>query len=345
MRLTDFDYSLPKELIAQYPAGSRDESRMMVLDRRKKTIWHKRFKDIVSYLNKEDSIVLNNTKVIPARLLCRRPTGGKAEIFLLRKIKNNLYEALVRPASRLFKGRKVICEDGKVIAEIMENGEVGKLIKFANVKNLEGYLKSIGKTPLPPYIRRSAGSDDEKRYQTVYAEKDGSTAAPTAGLHFTEGVLKAIKEKGAELAYLTLHVSYGTFAPVKTEYAENHKMHKEYFELPVKTQDIIFKTKRSNGRIMAVGTSTTRVLEANVDTVFNETAKRRILKNWTDLFIYPPYSFRVVDMLLTNFHLPKSTLLMLISAFAGREFILTAYREAIRERYRFYSYGDCMLII
>ncbi|MBL7068729.1 MAG: tRNA preQ1(34) S-adenosylmethionine ribosyltransferase-isomerase QueA [Candidatus Omnitrophica bacterium] len=345
MKLSDFDYYLPKELIAQYPAKKRDESRMMVLDRKRKTIRHKSFKEIPAFLKKGDTIVLNNSRVIPARIICKRETGGKAEIFLLKKIKNNLYEALLRPASKLFLGRKLICEEGKVIAEVVENREVGRLIKFADTVNIEKDLNKIGQVPLPPYIKRRPTIEDEEKYQTVYAKNNGSTASPTAGLHFTREILEKIKDRGVEPSFVTLHVSYGTFAPVKRDRVEEHKMHKESYLLPKNTQDSIKKAKKRKRRILAVGTSTTRVLENNAQSMLGEEDDAREIKDSTDLFIYPGYKFRIVDALLTNFHLPKSTLLMLVSAFAERDFILKAYKEAISRGYRFYSYGDCMLIL
>lgn len=344
MKLSDFDYYLPKELIAQYPPKRRDASRMMVLDRKKKTIQHKRFRDIALYLRKGDTMVFNDSKVIPARIILRRETGGKAEIFLLNKIKDNLYEALVRPASKLFPGKKLIWDDGKAIAQIIENRDVGKLVRFANLVNVEKELKKMGQVPLPPYIKRRPEEIDKKRYQTIYARKDGSTASPTAGLHFSKEVLKKIKEKNVKFSYLTLHVSYGTFAPVKVENIKKHKMHKEFFELPKETQDLVKSTKRYGGRVIAVGTTTTRVLENNAKVILKD-YQRRTRKDLTGLFIYPPYKFKIVDMLLTNFHLPKSTLLMLVSAFGGKEFVLDAYKEGIKQKYRFFSYGDCMLII
>lgn len=344
MKLSDFDYQLPKELIAQYPPTERDGSRMMVLDRKKERIQHKRFKDIISYLKDNDTIVFNDSKVIPARLICKRETGGKAEIFLLRRVKENLYEALVRPASKLFSGKRLICQEGKIIAEIVENREPGRLVRFADIVDIERDLKTMGQLPLPPYIKRQPIKSDEDRYQTIYAKRDGSTASPTAGLHFTKDILQRLNQKGVNLTFLTLHISYGTFGPVRVEDIEDHRIHSEFFELSKKTQDLIEKTKRCGGRVTAVGTSTTRVLEQNANTILS--ARTRLpLKGWTNLFIYPPYKFNIVDMLLTNFHLPKSTLLMLVSAFAGREFILKAYKEAINEEYHFFSYGDCMLIL
>ncbi len=345
MKLCDFDYNLPKELIAQYPPRERDGSRMMVLDRKRKTVQHSRFRNIVSYLKRDDAIVFNDSKVIPARLICKRETGGKAEIFLLRRIRGNLYEALVRPSSKLFSGKKIVSEDGEVIAEIVKNNKIGRLVRFPKRIDIEKDLKKIGQIPLPPYIKRNPEDDDRERYQTVYARKDGSTAAPTAGLHFTKSILQRIKDRDVRSSYVTLHVSYGTFAPVKVEDIEDHRMYREFFELPQETQGLVKRAKEYGGRVIAVGTTTTRVLEGNAQLLLDGRFKRPYVKGWTDFYIYPPYKFKVVDALLTNFHLPKSTLLMLVSAFAGREFIMRAYREAIRERYRFYSYGDCMLIV
>ena len=362
MRLSDFDYFLPKELIAQYPAKRRDASRMMVLDRKDMSIRHKRFSDIVSYVKRGDAVVMNDSKVLPARLHCRRETGGKAEVFLLKKVGKDLYEALMRPASKLFPGRKLFCEDGRLLAEVVENREVGKLIKFADVVNVERDLGRMGRVPLPPYIKREPEKSDEERYQTIYAKKDGSTASPTAGLHFTKEVIERLRQNDVDLAYVTLHVSYGTFAPIKVDDVTFHKMHAESFELPGKTQDIVNKTKAQRGKVVAVGTTTARVLEANADAIVGAGSKPALnhhtrrtraglepapttIKGETDFFIYPPYKFRIVDALLTNFHLPKSTLLLLVSAFAGKDFIFEAYAEAIRKKYRFYSYGDCMLIL
>lgn len=345
MRLSDFNYGLPKELIAQYPPEKRDLSRMMVLHRDKGTIEHKYFKDISSYLNSGDTMIFNNSKVIPARIPCKRMTGGKAEIFILNKVRDNLYEALVRPGSKLFSGKKLLLNDGQAVAEIVEKREVGRLVRFSKGINIEKDLDKIGQIPLPPYIKRNPDARDSQRYQTVYARHKGSTASPTAGLHFTEDTLNNLKEKGIELSYITLHVSYGTFAPVKVDDVEDHKMHKERFSLTVGTQEAVIKTKAFGKRIVAVGTTTSRVLEHSADKILKNQKDRRDLNSWTSLFIYPPYQFKIVDMLLTNFHLPKSTLLMLVSAFAGKRLIMKAYREAVRERYRFFSYGDCMLII
>ena len=344
MRLLDFDYTLPKALIARYPLNTRDASRMMVLDRKKKTITHKYFKDLSLYIKEKDTIIFNNSRVIPARIILKRETGGKAEIFLLKKVGQNLYEALVRPASKLFAGKKLISENGRVVAEIAEKKDVGRLIKFAQGIDIEKDLKKLGSIPLPPYIKRLPEPADEIRYQTVYAKEEGSTASPTAGLHFTEEMLNKIREKKAGLSYVTLHIGYGTFAPVKVENIEKHRMHEEFYELPGQTQDLVLRAKKNKNKVFAVGTSSSRVLESNARTILDKKSQKRSIKNSTDLFIYPGFKFKIVDALLTNFHLPKSTLLMLVSAFCGREFILKAYKEAINEEYRFYSYGDCMLI-
>lgn len=352
MKLSDFDYNLPKELIAQHPLKERDASRMMVLDRKRQTIKHKHFSDIEAYLKKEDVVILNNSKVLPARIRCKKETGGKAEIFLLKKIKKNIYQALVRPAARLFPGKRLLREDGSLLAEVVENKDVGRIVRFADVVNIERDLEKIGEMPLPPYIKRDPIDADKDRYQTVYGEKEGSTASPTAGLHFTKDKLQRLSRKGLKTAFVTLHVSYGTFAPIKVDDVEKHVMHRERYELPRVTQEVISNVKNGadGGRILSVGTTTTRVLEANADTMLKgankkDQSKKTDVKSSTGLFIYPPYRFQIVDMLFTNFHLPKSTLLLLVSAFAGRDFILKAYEEAIKKRYRFYSYGDCMLIL
>ena len=331
MKIADFDYSLPKELIAQYPARTREESRMMVLDKARQSYGHKKFTDIVSYLKKGDCLVLNNARVINARLVGKSETGGKAEIFILEKLDGARYKALLKPVARL--GGKNICFGNDVRARVIEAKNPESIVEFDSDVDLE----SIGRVPLPPYIKREPEELDRARYQTVYADRPGATASPTAGLHFTDDILSKIKTQSVEIAYVTLYVSYGTFAPVLEDNVEDHHMHSEYFELPKDTLDKIRKTKQAGGRIISVGTTTTRVLEANA-------GKESGTSGRTDLFIYPGYKFKVTDMLLTNFHLPKSTLMMLVSAFAGQEFILKAYEEAIKERYRFFSYGDCMLI-
>ncbi|MCM8782612.1 MAG: tRNA preQ1(34) S-adenosylmethionine ribosyltransferase-isomerase QueA [Candidatus Omnitrophica bacterium] len=339
MRLSDFDYELPQELIAQYPLKERDSSRMMILERLQKKIYEKQFKGIIEYLDRGDTVVLNDAKVVPARLLGKKETGANIELFLLEKIEEGIYKVLAKPSKRLKIGSKVIFKDG-ITATVLENADFGKIVKFGGVTNIEKRLKLIGQIPLPPYIKRDAEKLDIERYQTVYAKHNGSTASPTAGLHFTNELLNKIKEKGINIAYVTLNVSYGTFAPVLEEDIERHKMHKEYFNLPKLTADIINETKKKGNKVMAVGTTTTRVLETcSEDNIV-------IAKDgYTNLFIYPGYRFKIIDSILTNFHLPRSTLLMLVSAFAGREFILNAYKKAIEAKFRFYSYGDCMLVL
>jgi S-adenosylmethionine:tRNA ribosyltransferase-isomerase len=334
MRLADFDYNLPDELIAQYPSKQRHKCRLMVLNRSNRSISHKTFDQITEYFNKGDSLILNNTKVIPARLFGKRKTGGKVEIFVLDK-KGLICEALLRPSNRLKDGETVLLESGDTV-EILNRAEIGRLVRFN--RPLESILKSIGHIPLPPYITRMDEPSDKTNYQTVYAYEEGATASPTAGLHFTKELLGKIQKKGVNVSYLTLHTSYGTFAPIKSEEIETHKMHKEYFRLPDKTIAAIVECKKNNGAIFATGTTTTRVLE-------HYSSNGTATLGYTDLFIYPGYRFKTVDHLITNFHLPKSTLLLLVSAFTGMDFILEAYRKAIELRYRFYSYGDAMLIL
>ena len=329
MKLSDFDYHLPKELIAQEPLKERSKCRLMVLDRAKETIEHKTFEDILGYIRTEDLLVLNDTKVIPARLFGKRKTGGKVEIFLIEK-KNPTCEALIRPSGRLKEGEKVTLESGAE-AEILGRGSVGRFVRFN--RPIDEVLES-GHVPLPPYINRDDVSDDKSSYQTVYADKEGATASPTAGLHFTKELLAGLKCK---VSYVTLHTNYGTFAPVKTEEVEKHKMHKEYFSIPTETIEAIAGTKKNGGKVFAVGTTSARSLEY--------WAKEGKEEGDNDLFVYPGFKFKVVDHLITNFHLPKSTLMLLVSAFAGKDFIFEAYRQAIEKKYRFFSYGDSMLII
>lgn len=332
MKLSDFDYELPKELITQYPLSQREKCRLMVLDRAKKTIEHKTFEDIVGYFNKGDLLVLNDTKVIPARLFGKRATGGKVEIFLLEK-RNPKCEALIRPSGRLKEGERIKLESGAE-AEILERGQVGRFVRFD--RPIDEVLKS-GHVPLPPYIGRADEKSDLESYQTVYADKDGATASPTAGLHFTRELLERLEVSGVRLARVTLHTNYGTFAPIKVENVENHKMHSEYFNMPAGTVEAVGDTKKNGGKIFAVGTTSVRSLEY--------WAKTGKAEGGNDLFIYPGFEFKVADHLITNFHLPKSTLMLLVSAFAGSEFILEAYRKAVEEKYRFFSYGDAMLIL
>ncbi|MDD5679768.1 MAG: tRNA preQ1(34) S-adenosylmethionine ribosyltransferase-isomerase QueA [Candidatus Omnitrophica bacterium] len=341
MRLSDFDYALPKELIAQYPAEARDASRMLVLDRKTGKIMHKKFLDFPGYIKKEDILVLNDTKVMNVRLVGRRVTGGRTEIFLTEKIQNRIFKALLKPSARIRERDEVIFDDSELKARIIAKKEANNIVEFIYPgRDIDKELARIGCVPLPPYVKRVAETIDGERYQTVYAKEEGATAAPTAGLHFTNELLDKVRSQGAGVAHVTLHVNYGTFAPVKTGDITKHKMHSEEFKLEKSEADSINNVKENGGRVFAVGTTSVRVLETcAVD------SKVEARSGKTDIFIYPPYEFKITDALLTNFHFPKSTLLMLVSAFAGRELILKAYEEAIRERYRFFSYGDCMLII
>jgi S-adenosylmethionine:tRNA ribosyltransferase-isomerase len=332
MKLSEFDYNLPKELIAQYPLKERAKCRLMVLDRAKKSIEHRKFEDSISYLNNGDLLVLNDTKVIPARLFGRRQTGGKVELFLLGK-KNPACEVLLRPSGRLKEGEKVILESGAE-AEVLGRGEIGRLVKFD--RPIDEILES-GHIPLPPYIDRADEASDKNDYQTIYASREGATASPTAGLHFTKEMLGQFAGSGVQLSYVTLHTNYGTFAPVKTEHVESHKMHKEYFNIPSGTIEAVRNVKKSGGKVFAVGTTSARSLEY--------WAKEGKTEGDNHLFIYPGFEFKIVDCLITNFHLPKSTLMLLVSAFAGKDFIFEAYRQAIEMKYRFFSYGDAMLIL
>jgi len=361
MKLSDFDYNLPKELIAQYPVEKRDESRMLVLHRDSGRIEHRIFKDLIEYLNPGDMLVANNTKVVPARLIGRKATGGKVEILVLdsarmfsQSARSNSngnraeeYEVLVKPVRGCKVGSKLVFEKGKLKAVVarVENGR--RFLKFDCNGDLKIMLDRLGQMPLPPYIKRDTVDSDAERYQTVYAVKDGAVAAPTAGLHFTKKLLEDISKKGIDVEYVTLHVGYGTFKPVKSEDIREHKMEKEYFEID---NNVIEKLNKKNGRVIAVGTTSARVLESFY-VYAGEGLKPSPATGWTDLFIYPGYKFKAVDGLLTNFHLPKTTLLMLAAAFCGvgavsdRSLLFKVYEEAIKERYRFYSYGDAMLIV
>ena len=344
MRVNDFDYHLPEELIAQYPADKRDESRLMVIDRKTGRLEHRLFYNILDYLNPGDCLVMNNSKVIPARLFgVKEMTGAKIEFLLTKRIKDDLWEALVRPGKKLHVGDRVsFSEDGSLSARIMEHGQGGtRIVRFEYEGDFHELLERIGKMPLPPYIARESGDEDKERYQTVYCKEEGSVAAPTAGLHFTEELIEKIRQKGVNIAYVTLHVGIGTFRPVKCENIEDHQMHFEEYEIDEDAAAVINETKKAGGRIIAVGTTSTRTLESAANEEGFVTAGR----GRTGIFIYPGYRFKVIDSLITNFHLPKSTLLMLVSALYNREAILAAYKEAVERRYRFFSYGDAMLII
>ena len=341
MKVTEFDYELPEELIAQTPIKKRDESRLMVLNRKEQTIEHKIFKDIIDYLKPGDVLVRNNTKVIPARLFGKKETGAKVEFLLLNNIEGDIWESIVRPGNKLHVGTKVIFGDGILEAEILEVMPGGtRKVEFKYDGIFNEILDKIGLMPLPPYIHESLKEKD--RYQTVYAKYDGSAAAPTAGLHFTPELLEKIQEKGVEIANVTLHVGIGTFRPVKEDTVEAHKMHSEHFYIKQEDVDKINKAKQEGRRVIAVGTTSCRVLESIAD---ENTGMVKTIEDDTEIFIYPGYKFKCIDGLITNFHLPQSTLLMLVSALAGKEYIMKAYKEAVKEKYRFFSFGDAMLII
>lgn len=341
MKVSDFNYDLPEELIAQTPLEKRDESRLMVLDRKNQTIEHKTFKDIVDYLEPGDVLVRNNTKVIPARLYGKKETGANVEFLLLNNIEKDIWESIVRPGNKLHVGTKVVFGDGLLeatILEVMPGGTRKVEFKYKGIFN--EILDKIGLMPLPPYIHEELKQND--RYQTVYAKYEGSAAAPTAGLHFTPELFEKLKQKGVKIANVTLHVGIGTFRPVKVENVENHEMHSEHFYIKQEDVDKINKAKEEGRRVIAVGTTSCRVLESVAD---EKTGKVRKIEDDTEIFIYPGYKFKCIDGLITNFHLPQSTLLMLVSALADKEFILQAYNEAVKEKYRFFSFGDAMLII
>ena len=341
MKVTEFDYELPEELIAQTPIKKRDESRLMVLNRKEQTIEHKIFKDIIDYLKPGDVLVRNNTKVIPARLYGKKETGAKVEFLLLNNIEGDIWESIVRPGNKLHVGAKVIFGDGILEAEILEVMPGGtRKVEFKYDGIFNEILDKIGLMPLPPYIHESLKEKD--RYQTVYAKYNGSAAAPTAGLHFTPELLEKIQEKGVEIANVTLHVGIGTFRPVKEDTVEAHKMHSEHFYIKQEDVDKINKAKKEGRRVIAVGTTSCRVLESIAD---ENTGMVKPIEDDTEIFIYPGYKFKCIDGLITNFHLPQSTLLMLVSALAGKEYIMKAYKEAVKEKYRFFSFGDAMLII
>ena len=335
----DFWYDLPEELIAQTPLEKRDSSRLLVLDRDTGEIQHKHFYDIIDYLNPGDCLVMNDSRVLPARLLGRRPTGGAAELLLLRDLGGNKWECLAKPGRKLQHGQQVIFGEGQLTATILEAVEDGnRIVEFHYEGIFLEVLEALGKMPLPPYIK--AELQDQERYQTVYSREVGSAAAPTAGLHFTKELLEKIAAKGVRQAFVTLHVGLGTFRPVKAEEISQHHMHSELCMMSQETADVLNDTKRHGGRIICVGTTSCRTLESlvNEDGTFSPKSK------WTDIFIFPGYEFKAMEGLITNFHLPESTLVMLVSAFAGREKVLNAYNEAVKQRYRFFSFGDAMYI-
>lgn len=341
-KTSDYFYELPEELIAQTPIEPRDHSSMLVLDRETGKTQHKHFYDVLDYLKPGDCLILNDSRVLPARIFgTKKDTGAHVEFLLLKCVGNNRWETLVKPGRKAKVGAEFVFSPGVLkgkITDVLEDGN--RIIDFSCEGNFYTILEELGKMPLPPYI--TAELKDQERYQTVYSHELGSAAAPTAGLHFTKELLKKIEEKGVKIGYVTLHVGLGTFRPVKAENITEHKMHSEHYHLPKETADLINETKKNGGRVIAVGTTSCRTLESVA--TFND---GKILESdgWTSIFIYPGYEFKVLDGLITNFHLPESTLIMLVSAFAGYEHVMAAYKEAVEKRYRFFSFGDAMLII
>ena len=340
MKVSEFNYELPEELIAQIPIEKRDESRLMILDRKNQTIEHKVFKDIIDYLEPGDCLVRNNTKVLPARLYGKKETGANVEFLLLNRIEGDIWECIVRPGNKLHIGVKVIFGEGLLEAEILDTMPGGtRKVLFTYEGIFNEILDKIGLMPLPPYIHEELKEKD--RYQTVYAKYEGSAAAPTAGLHFTKELLEKIEQKGIEIANVTLHVGIGTFRPVKEDTVEAHEMHSEHFYIKQEDCNKINKAKKNGKRVIAVGTTSCRVLE----TIANpEDGTVEPIESDTQIFIYPGYKFKCIDGLITNFHLPQSTLLMLVSALAGKDYIMKAYKEAVKEKYKFFSFGDAMFI-
>ena len=340
MNVKDYDYDLPEELIAQDPLEDRSSSRLMVLDRQTGDVEHRHFTDILEYLHPGDCLVINNTKVIPARLFgVKEDTQAKIEVLLLKRKENDIWETLVKPGKKAKPGTKLVFGDGLLTAEVVDVVEEGnRLIQFHYDGIFEEILDQLGQMPLPPYITHQL--KDKNRYQTVYAKYDGSAAAPTAGLHFTKELLQKVKDMGVDIAEVTLHVGLGTFRPVKVENVLDHHMHSEFYMVSQEAADKINRAKESGHRVIAVGTTSTRTLEAAAD----ENGRLHETSGWTEIFIYPGYQFKVIDALITNFHLPQSTLVMLVSALAGREHVLHAYEIAVKERYRFFSFGDAMFI-
>jgi S-adenosylmethionine:tRNA ribosyltransferase-isomerase len=339
MKTHDFWYDLPEELIAQTPLEKRDTSRLCVLNRRSGEVTHKHFYDILDYLQPGDCLVMNDSRVLPARLLGHRPTGGAVELLLLRDLGDRKWECLAKPGRKLQEGQEVVFGDGELratVCSVLDDGN--RIVEFHYEGIFLEVLERLGKMPLPPYIK--AELQDQERYQTVYSREVGSAAAPTAGLHFTNELLDKLRDRGVNTAFVTLHVGLGTFRPVKAEEITEHHMHSELCMISAETADILNKTKQHGGRIVCVGTTSCRTLESlvNADGTFTTGSR------WTDIFIYPGYQFKAMDALITNFHLPESTLVMLVSAFAGREHVLNAYETAVAERYRFFSFGDAMFI-
>jgi len=345
MKLSDFKYPLPRNLIAKYPSKPRDAARLMVLNRADESMEERRFSEVAEFFSKGDCLVINQTKVFPARLFGRKEkTNAKIEVFLLRELNHDdaIWDVIVDPARKVRIGNKIYFDDGKIWCEVIDNTTSrGRTVRFNYKNDLFKIIERIGVTPLPYYINRDATEEDKETYQTVYAKNIGSVAAPTAGLHFTKRLITQLEKKGVRVAPLTLHLGLGSFRPVEVEDLSKHKMDSEYYEIPQSTADMVNKTIDGKGNVFVAGTSTVRALESSVTTTGHLKANR----GWTDKFIFPPYDFKVVDKLITNFHMPESTLLMLVSAFASRDFVMKGYKKAIKEKWRFYSYGDAILIL
>ena len=341
MNIEEFDYDLPESLIAQTPLKHRDQSRLLVMGRESGKTTHQHFADVIDYFKEGDTLVLNDTRVMPARLFgIKEETGAKVEMLMLTHLEDNDWEVLLKPAKRIKVGQRLSFGGGKIVAECIEElDQGGRIMRLHYEGILQERLDELGEMPLPPYIKERL--DDPDRYQTVYAKKSGSAAAPTAGLHFTDELLEVIRAKGIRIVFITLHVGLGTFRPVSVDNIDDHEMHSEYYQISEDTAQLLNKTRREGGRIISVGTTTTRTLE----TVRSQHDQFVAASGWTDIFIYPDYEFKAIDGLITNFHLPKSTLVMLVSAFSTRENVLNAYREAVERQYRFFSFGDAMLII
>ena len=349
MKLSNFNYELPKDLLAEYPSDQRDESKLMVLDRKNQKIQHKTFKDLIDYFNDGDVFVLNNTKVFPARLMGNKEkTGASIEVFLLRELnrEQRLWDVLVDPARKIRIGNKLYFgDDDSLVAEVIDNTTSrGRTLRFlfdGNYEDFRSKLLDLGQTPLPKYIKRNEEEFDKERYQTIYAKHEGAVAAPTAGLHFSKHLLKRLQIKGIDLAEITLHVGLGTFSPVEVEDLSKHKMDSEELFIDIEASNCVNNALKNKNKICAVGTTVMRGLESSVSSM----GTLNPYKGWTHKFIFPPYKFSIADSLITNFHMPKSTLLMMVSAFCGHDFMMEAYSEAVKKKYRFYSYGDAMLII
>ncbi len=349
MKLSHFDFDLPSELLAEYPAENRDESRLMVINRKEKTIEHKLFKDVIDYFDEGDVMILNNTKVFPARLYGEKEkTGARIEVFLLRElnVESRLWDVLVDPARKIRIGNKLFFgDDHSLVAEVIDNTTSrGRTLRFlydGSYEEFRAKLKELGETPIPKYIKRDVMPEDEERYQTIFAKHEGAVAAPTAGLHFSKHLMKRLEIKGVEFSELTLHVGLGTFNPVEVEDLSKHKMDSEEIIIPAKSTEIVNNGIKNNKRICAVGTTVMRSIESSV----SSNGQLNPYTGWTNKFIFPPYDFSVANCMITNFHTPKSTLLMMVAAFAGYDLTMKAYKEAVKEKYRFYTYGDAMLII